>query len=674
MKKTAIIIVALCLSLAYTFGQNSDFGIAQNPDSTSDDIDGFNEEEFLDLDWESEGFTLTEVTEKSQQVKTITKDDIEKSNAATITEVLQKTAGLNVKNYGGYGNTSSVYIRGMSGDAVAILVDGVQMNSAQSGEFDLSHLAVADVEKIEIVKGGSDTKYNISGACGGVINIITQKKHTPGWNVFASISNLSYYPGQYYYKQNKSKTQTAAMDLFDTQEIAAGFSLGNKIVYTNVNAIFHRAANHFLFKDDNFKIRRRVNNEVHDARTTVSVHFSLPYDMQLQISDKFYYGDKNIPGTMTSTTLGKQKDLFNNVSAILKMNKVGTERIKTELLSNYKFDQIDYEEPGTDSLHQLHTINVINRWDFDVTAWLNLSAGGDFAFNYLDSTDCGQITKLDGGASVTAEFSIGNHVQLTPSAKLIYYKEYPIVIPKAGALFFLPAGFTIKSNFYRTFKQPSINQLYWGESNHAKGNPDLRYEDGWGADVILEYEKAGILKADSSFYAHYYLDKIQWGTNSAGQWTPTNVGKALYFGSDNSLITDLPTFIQFGIDYHFVLTYLLSNGLTLEDDKRIMYTPVHSLSAHVDFSWKSGSISLIGKYTSERYTSNLNISALDPYFTFDISFMQHIGDYVIVFAAVKNMLNAYYFETEGYPTPGGSVTIGVKVQAGGNWKDKKEDK
>ena len=79
----------------------------------------------------------------------VTKEDIKKSNAATVTEALQKTAGLNVKNYGGYGNNSSVYIRGMSGDAVAILVDGIQMNSAQSGEFDLSHLAIADVEKIE---------------------------------------------------------------------------------------------------------------------------------------------------------------------------------------------------------------------------------------------------------------------------------------------------------------------------------------------------------------------------------------------------------------------------------------------------------------------------------------------------------------------------------------------
>ena len=666
MKKVTILGIILFLSLSYTF--------AENQDSTADNFDSFDEEEFLDLDWESEGFTLTEVVEKSQQIRTVTKEDIKKSNAATVTEALQKTAGLNVKNYGGYGNNSSVYIRGMSGDAVAILVDGIQMNSAQSGEFDLSHLAIADVEKIEIVKGGSDTKYNISGACGGVINIITQKKHQAGWKVFGSISNLSYYPGQYYYKQNKNKTQTAAMDLFDTQEISTGFSLGNDFVYGSVNTTFHRAGNHFLYRDDSYKIRRRINNEIYDAAGNASVQFSLPYDIQLVISDNFYYGDKKIPGVMTSTVIGKQKDLFNKTSALLKMGKVGTDRIKTELLTSYKFDQIDYEEPGTDSLHQLHTVNVINRWDFSITSWLNLSTNGDFTFNYLDSTDCGQITKFDGGASVTAEFSIGNYVQLIPSTKIMYYKEYPIVTPKLGALFFLPAGFTIKTNFYRMFKQPSINQLYWGESVYAKGNPDLRYEDGWGGDIILEYEKAGILKADSSFYVNYYMDKIQWSTNSAGQWTPTNIGEALYFGSDNSLSTDLPTFVQFGIDYHFVMTYLLSYGLTLEDNRRIMYTPVHSLSAHVDFSWKTGTVSLIGKYTSERYTSNLNISFLEPYFTFDISFEQNIWKYFTVFASVKNMLNAYYFETENYPMPGGNITIGIRVQADGKWKDKKGNK
>ena len=42
-----------------------------------------------------------------------------------------------------------------------------------------------------------------------------------------------------------------------------------------------------------------------------------------------------------------------------------------------------------------------------------------------------------------------------------------------------------------------------------------------------------------------------------------------------------------------------------------------------------------------------------------------------VFASVKNMLNAYYFETENYPMPGGNITIGIRVQAEGKWKDKK---
>ena len=92
MKKVAIF-TALLLSSAYVF--------AQDRDSTSDNVEVFNEDEFLDLDWESEGFTLTEVQEKSQQVRTLSKDEITKANAATVTEVLEKKAGLNVKSYGG---------------------------------------------------------------------------------------------------------------------------------------------------------------------------------------------------------------------------------------------------------------------------------------------------------------------------------------------------------------------------------------------------------------------------------------------------------------------------------------------------------------------------------------------------------------------------------------------
>ena len=56
------------------------------------------------------------------------------------------------------------------------MVDGVPMNF-RSGYYDLDSLSIADVEKVEIVRGGGAVLYG-SDTSGGVINIITKKKRT----------------------------------------------------------------------------------------------------------------------------------------------------------------------------------------------------------------------------------------------------------------------------------------------------------------------------------------------------------------------------------------------------------------------------------------------------------------------------------------------------------------
>lgn len=617
-------------------------------------------EEYWDVFPEGEGLTIIGIEEKTQQITVIQKEEIERSHFQTVTEVLQKAGGLNVKSYGGYGNASSIYIRGFSGGNVALLVDGVPVTSSQSDEFDLSRINTAEIERIEIVKGGSDTKYNVNGACGGLINIVMKKKHRPGWKIYGSLSNLSYYPGTYYYKRNPEKSISKWNDLFDGQNVDFGFGIGNEWVYWNAGGAFHRAANHFLYRDAAGKKRRRVDNEVYDGSGSTSLQFSFPHQIQLLFSDDFYYADKNIPGPMTSTVIGKQKDVYNKASLVVDADFVGTDLIDTELQLTHKFDQIAYREPGTDSLHRLHSFYAVNRWNFRPLSWYSMTVGGDFTYDYLDSTDCGKVNKFSGGGYVTAEFSLGTVARLVQSTKCIYYKEHPVVIPKLGVIFFLPAGFSLKSNFYRVFKEPSLNQLYWGETTYARGNPNLRCEDGFGGDLILQYEKMGVLRAESSMYANYYLDKIQWGSNALGQWTPSNVGQAVYFGSDHSLTTDFSDVFQAGIDYSFVLSYLLTGELTFRDDRRIMYTPLHNFGFHMNFSWKSGNIGLVGKFVSERYVSNLNISALDPFFTLDIHFQQNITSLLTLFCSVKNFCNVSYFETEDYPMPGGSITLGIK--------------
>ena len=89
------------------------------------------------------------------------------------------------------------------------------------------------------------------------------------------------------------------------------------------------------------------------------------------------------------------------------------------------------------------------------------------------------------------------------------------------------------------------------------------------------------------------------------------------------------------------------------------YNPIHMVGLGVEFNWKSGQINLMAKYTSERYTSTSNVTELKPYFLLDINFSQEIK-WFTVFASIKNAVNSYFLH-DGYPMPGGSVTIGLKV-------------
>lgn len=55
-----------------------------------------------------------------------------------------------------------------------VLVDGIPLN-VRTGYYDLDRINIADVERIEVVRGGGAVLYG-SDATGGVINIITKIK------------------------------------------------------------------------------------------------------------------------------------------------------------------------------------------------------------------------------------------------------------------------------------------------------------------------------------------------------------------------------------------------------------------------------------------------------------------------------------------------------------------
>lgn len=107
-------------------------------------------------------------------VSVITRQDIEHSQAQSVQDVLRGVPGLTLSNNGGAGKQTLVFLRGTNADHVLVLVDGIKIGSATLGTASFQDIPVAQIERIEIVRGPRASLYG-SEAIGGVIQIFTRK-------------------------------------------------------------------------------------------------------------------------------------------------------------------------------------------------------------------------------------------------------------------------------------------------------------------------------------------------------------------------------------------------------------------------------------------------------------------------------------------------------------------
>jgi vitamin B12 transporter len=176
------------------------------------------EEDFEDtLLLEGEGLTFTSTVETSQQIQRIDAEEIRRLNPPDTVALLEKAFNLNVTRNGSYGSVSGISLRGYGSGRVAVLIDGVPVNSAQNGTFDLGRISPESIEEIEVIYGGSDTKFNYTGAQGGVVNIITNRRKPEGRRIEAEVSNLFYLP-ESYVTQSGDKEYPPLSSLLDTRK------------------------------------------------------------------------------------------------------------------------------------------------------------------------------------------------------------------------------------------------------------------------------------------------------------------------------------------------------------------------------------------------------------------------------------------------------------------------
>ncbi|MEQ8924247.1 MAG: TonB-dependent receptor [Fulvivirga sp.] len=118
-----------------------------------------------------------EVFTTSRSARVITSSEIEQSAYNTVGELLSNETSIYVVGSGqNPGSNQSLFMRGSNSNHVNVLIDGVKITdpSSPNGAIDFSEISVANIERIEIIKGSHGALYG-TGGIGGVINIITKK-------------------------------------------------------------------------------------------------------------------------------------------------------------------------------------------------------------------------------------------------------------------------------------------------------------------------------------------------------------------------------------------------------------------------------------------------------------------------------------------------------------------
>jgi iron complex outermembrane recepter protein len=157
---------------------------------------GSNDQSLLDLSIEELlHVEITSAAKKSQRISetaaaafVITQDDIKRSGARNIPEILRMVPGLEVAQIDA--NKWAVTARGFNGrfaNKLLVLMDGRTLYSPSfSGVFwDVQDTLMSDIERIEIIRGPGGTLWG-ANAVNGVINIITRSsRETPGGELIA---------------------------------------------------------------------------------------------------------------------------------------------------------------------------------------------------------------------------------------------------------------------------------------------------------------------------------------------------------------------------------------------------------------------------------------------------------------------------------------------------------
>ena len=587
-------------------------------------------------------------------VTVITATQLNAHAGQSVAQVLSEQAGLNLPGaLSNAGTVPSIYMRGASSGRTLILVDGAPVGdpSMISNEFDLNLVPLAQIERIEILKGAQSTLYG-SDAIGGVINIITKKKAGSFLTAGASAGSYGSKTNQISFNGALSKINYTAG--FENQR-ADGFSSAND--KNNTGTIDKDGyKNNSWFTKLNYNINNQWSLQASTRKTAYKA--SIDYGAFKDDKDEYF----NNATTMSGLQLKYKKD-----KTVFQFQYQYTTQDRSYLNDSADKKYITYEDnqyAGKTHFADAFLSKSIGQniqWilgsDFRYGSYnqtyASISVYGPYNENFKDTfqfqnalygsllvNDASKKWLLELGARYNHHSRYGDNQTFTVSPSYV-----------------IQPGLRIISSVSSGFKAPSLYQISY--------NTALKAETSVNAELGVDY-KSNPVDARIVYFNRTINNGIDYNYIDYNFF---NFIKQKVNGIEIELNHRLPHGQSVGVNYTLLNGQETNqNRITTTDTITYNYLlkrPKHSLQMQYNVAInKKWQASLSGRYISSRYdvggyaTQDVK---LDYYTLLNAHLQYQASKGLSFYVDMQNILQDQFQEIYGYNTMGRTIQIGFRL-------------
>ena len=554
--------------------------------------------------------------------------EIAASKATTVLDLLRTVPGLDVVQSGGPGTVTSLFLRGTSSTQTLVLVDGVPLNSPYFGGTDLSAVSVANVERIEVVRGPFSALYG-SEAIGGVVQIFTKRSAAPGFGGNArfalgnagakeGLGEIRFFEGVFSGTFGSRRTLSWGDQ---PNEFFAGTTLSGSLTAqlaseTSLGITVRRESGRTGVPTDgaNPTPRRSTTNDTTTLEVPLSLSLSKNVLLEASVRytrDRPGYADSDDPFLTSSTTDARRAGARVALSTAL-----GEQRIT----AGATWDR---------------TL-VSNESNFGVA--LDDAATRTFALFAED-----RVALAKDRVVLTAGLRWDDHSAFGSA-----------VSPRVTLSWRVTRELKLRAAAGSAFRAPSTGELYYPFS----GNPSLRPEKSVGYEAGLEQTLAGGLVAELTGFWNDIRDLIDYDPQT---FMDQNIGRARTRGVEIALRSAVGTRSTLRASY----TYL--DAKDLDTGTFLVRRPRHRASTTWATSLVSdGSASVTAMWVGARRDGDaVDFTKIveDPsYLRVDAAItLPPLALSLAPFVRVTNVLGRNYEEVNGFPAPGRRFLAGLEA-------------